>query len=342
MSLTYKKSGVDINEADKAVSNIKEIAKETYASAVLSGVGLFGGLFQINSQDYKEPVLVSSIDGVGTKIKIAIETDTYGTIGIDLVNHCVDDILAQGATPLFFMDYIGAGKLSADKVQRIIRGVADACIANNVSLIGGELAEMPGIFKIRDLDVVGSMVGIVEKSKIINGSKIKIGDTVYGLPSNGPHTNGYSFIRKLVEETPELDYGNYYSELGTLLSKALLQTHTSYLPTIKPILDKGIILGMANITGGGLQGNIKRILPKGIDINIDTNSWDKLPIFNLLKRYCDTSIKEFYKMFNMGIGFAVITREGEKFEAHCKKLNQKYYKIGEAVQGSGNVNLIGV
>ncbi|UCC61298.1 MAG: phosphoribosylformylglycinamidine cyclo-ligase, partial [Dehalococcoidia bacterium] len=311
--ITYAASGVDIDAAGKAVDRIKEKARATFRPEVLTDIGAFAGLFQLS--DYQEPVLVSSVDGVGTKVKIAIALDRHNTIGIDLVNHCVNDIFTCGAEPLFFLDYLAAGKLVPEQVESIVTGLAHACSDVGCALIGGETAEMPGLYAPSDYDLAGFIVGVVEKGRIIDNSAIEAGDSILGLPSSGLHTNGYSLVRKIFnldEGGPEV-LGVYYPELGRTLGEELLESHRCYYSMVKPILDResgcGLrkrteqkIKGLAHITGGGLVDNVARILPSGVTALFRSDMWEIPPIFRLIQKQGGVEREEMFHVFNMGIG----------------------------------------
>jgi len=297
----YAAAGVNIDLAAKAKEFIKNHAKTTYGPEVLSGVGFFGGLFEFKG--YKEPVLVSHVDGVGTKVLIASALDRNDTVGIDIVNHCVNDILTTGAKPLFFLDYIGTGRMSPEKIEAISRGLASACRENGIALIGGETAEMPGLYNVSDYDLAGFIVGVVEKSRIIMGKDIAIGDTVIGLSSNGLHTNGYSLVRKIFGTEPSA-LNRDYPELGRTLGEELLRPHRSYLKVLQPLLP--LVKGMAHITGGGLVGNIPRVLGDGLAVELRTSLWKVPPIFQMIRKRGKVALDEMYHVFNMGIGMVVI------------------------------------
>jgi phosphoribosylformylglycinamidine cyclo-ligase len=305
--MDYKESGVDIAAGEAAVRDIKQIVRRTYNRNVLSDLGSFGGLYSLDLSSWREPVLVSSTDGVGTKLIIAQMMGVYDTVGADLVNHCVNDIFVQGAIPQFFNDYIGVAKLDSTKISKIIEGMSTACIENEMSLIGGEMAEMPDIYHGDDFDLVGTIVGLVEKKDIITGDKIREGDVVIGFPSTGLHTNGYSLARKIVFDLKGLSIDTYIDELGETIGEALLRVHRSYLPTLKKWAKPELINGMAHITGGGLNGNIKRIIPNGLNVNIDREAWDVPSVFRWLCKNGDVPIDDAYSAWNMGIGFVVIT-----------------------------------
>ncbi len=300
MSEAYAAAGVNIPLAARAKKRIAELARTTLRPEVLSGVGYFGGLFEFKG--YKNPVLVSSVDGVGTKLKIAIALDKHDTVGIDIVNHCVNDIFTGGAEPLFFLDYIGTGVLVPERVEAIVTGLARACKEAGCALIGGETAELPGVYAGNDYDLVGTVIGVVEKGRIIMGKDIKPGDAILGLPSNGPHTNGYSLIRKVIGETKD-KLSVYSPELGHTIGEALLEPHLSYLRPLKPLLPH--IKGMAHVTGGGLVGNVPRTLPEGLAASFDSSEWSVPPIFDLIRKKGKLDRAEMYHVFNMGIGMVV-------------------------------------
>ncbi|MDP6043655.1 MAG: phosphoribosylformylglycinamidine cyclo-ligase [Dehalococcoidales bacterium] len=297
---TYVAAGIDIDVAARAKELIKRQAHTTHRSEVLGGVGFFGGLFEFKG--YKQPILVSSVDGVGTKLKIAAAVNKHETIGIDLVNHCVNDILTCGAEPLFFLDYIAMGKLVPDQVAAVARGLAQACREAGCALIGGETAEMPGLYAGEDYDLVGFIIGVVEKEKIILGKEVKAGDAVIGLPSSGLHTNGYSLVRKIfgVEELAKS-----YPGLGRTLGEALLEPHRCYYTQLRPRLS--LIKGMAHITGGGLVDNVPRVLPEGLAARFDSQSWTVPSVFRLIQQRGNVEQSEMYRVFNMGIGMVLIS-----------------------------------
>lgn len=301
MKETYAKAGVDIDTKAKVIDRIRQQAHQTFNPNVLSEVGFFGGLFEFKG--YQQPVLVSSTDSVGTKIKIACTLGKHDTVGIDIVNHCVNDIFAGGAEPLFFLDYIGIGKVVPDKIEAIVQGLSKACQESGCPLIGGEIAEMHDIYTGDDYDLVGFIIGVVEKDKIIDGSAIKKGDTIIGLPSSGLHTNGYSLVRKIFGETMEV-LEKHYPELGRTLGEELLEPHRCYYNQLKPLLP--YIRGMAHITGGGLIGNVPRILPDGLTAFFHRGKWLIPPIFQLIQQRGNVDQAEMYRVFNMGIGMVVI------------------------------------
>lgn len=307
--IDYRDSGVDIEEGEKAVALMKENVRKTFTKEVLSDLGHFGGLFQADFPDTENPVLVASTDGVGTKLKVASMTGQFDTVGQDLVNHCVNDILVQGARPLFFMDYIACGKLEASVISSIVSGLAVACRENGCALLGGETAEMPGFYSEGDYDVAGTIIGLVDKSMIIDGSNIQPGMTIIGLPSNGLHTNGYSLARKVLFEIAEMSPEDKPALLeGVTLWESLLAVHKSYLNVIKPLLEKRLIQGIAHITGGGIPGNLSRILPEGCGALID-DTWEIPGIFKIIREQGNIDKAEMRKAFNMGAGMLIVVEK---------------------------------
>ena len=309
MGKTYKESGVDIDAGENLVRRIKGFVKDTFSISVLTDVGLFGAFFEPDFSRYQSPVLVSSVDGVGTKLKIAFMMNKNDTVGQDLVNHCVNDILVCGAKPLFFMDYYATGKLDNDIAERVIYGLAKACKENGCSLIGGETAEMPGIYQGSEYDIAGTIVGVVDKSKIIKGDNIKVGNVLIGLPSTGLHTNGYSLARSVF--FPKYKPDCYFEELKNTIGEELLKIHKSYLKSFEKIENKIEIGGMSHITGGGIIGNTMRIIPEGLSIKIDWNSWERLPIFSLIQKIGDVPEEDMRRTFNLGIGLIIIVDKND-------------------------------
>ncbi len=301
----YRQSGVDIDAGNEVVRRIKQMARTTYTAGVLSGVGSFGGLFALDGS-VADPVLVASADGVGTKLKVAFMTGVHHTIGQDLVNHCVNDILVQGARPLFFLDYLATGRLSPDVAEQIVKGVAQACLANGCALLGGETAEMPGFYADGEYDVAGFIVGVVSRSKVIDGRDIKAGDVLIALPSSGLHTNGYSLARRIVFDELRLTADDNVAELGTTVGQALLAPHRSYLQAVTPLLSQEWIKGMAHITGGGLTENVPRTMPEGRSPRIDRHSWKVPPLFSWLQRGGAVTDDEMFRAFNMGVGLVIV------------------------------------
>jgi phosphoribosylformylglycinamidine cyclo-ligase len=304
--MDYKASGVDIDAGNETVRRIRALARGTFTPGVLSDIGSFGGLFRLDRDRFEEPVLVSSADGVGTKLKIAFMTGRHDTIGADLVNHCVNDILVQGAEPLFFLDYLATGRLSPAVAEQVIAGVARACRENGCALIGGETAEMPGFYADGEYDIAGFIVGVVDKARLIDGRGIVPGDVLIGLPSGGLHTNGYSLARRVLFETGGMKAATFVPELGMSLGDALLATHRSYLKVVRPLLERGVVKGMAHITGGGVTENLPRVLPDGCAAEIDLKSWTVPPIFRLLQERGGIAREEMLRAFNMGVGLIVV------------------------------------
>lgn len=328
MKETYAASGVNIEVAARAKELIARHARSTHRPEVLSGVGFFGGLFEFKG--YQQPVLVSSVDGVGTKLKLASALGRHDTVGIDIVNHCINDILSCGAEPLFFLDYIGMAKMVPEKVEAIVQGLAAACRDAGCALIGGETAEMPGLYSGEDYDLVGFIIGVVEKARIIQGKKIAAGNIIMGLPSSGLHTNGYSLARKIFGETSSA-LNTPYPELGRTLGEALLEPHRSYYHQLKPLLP--LIKGLAHITGGGLIGNVPRVLPEGLAAKFDSKSWTVPPIFNLIQKRGNVDRDEMYRVFNMGIGMVIICSADNV--DHFTKMLPEAKVIGEVIKQSG-------
>jgi phosphoribosylformylglycinamidine cyclo-ligase len=304
--LDYRQSGVDIDAGNEAVRRIKDLARSTYTPGVVSGVGSFGGLFALDPA-VPDPVLVASADGVGTKLKLAFMTGVHDTIGVDLVNHCVNDILVQGARPLFFLDYLATGRLSPDVAEQIVAGMAAACRENGCALLGGETAEMPGFYQPGEYDVAGFIVGVVSRARIIDGRSIVAGDAIIALPSSGLHTNGYSLARRIVFDKLGLGIDSDVPELGETVAEALMRPHRSYLRPIAPLLDTGWIKGMAHITGGGITENLPRILPHGRHFSLDRKSWTVPPLFTWLQRAGSIDDAEMFRALNMGVGLLVVS-----------------------------------
>ena len=303
--MDYKQSGVDIDAGNEVVRRIRSLAKATFTPGVLSDIGSFGGLFDLQAQGIADPVLVSSADGVGTKLRVAFLTGVHTTIGRDLVNHCVNDILVQGAQPLFFLDYLATGKLDPDVAVQIVQGLADGCRENGCALLGGETAEMPGFYADGEYDVAGFIVGAVSRNRLIDGKTIVPGDVLIGLPSSGLHTNGYSLARRIAFDLARLRPADHVKELGTTIGDALLVPHRSYLPVVKPLLASGVIKGMAHITGGGITENLPRIIPSGMHAVIDRRSWTVPAIFQWLQRTGSVPDEDMMRTFNMGIGLVI-------------------------------------
>ena len=337
--VTYADAGVDISSGDRTKQRIKYLAQRTFTRNVLSEIGGFGGLFKLDTLKYKQPVLVSSADGVGTKLKIAFELGIHHTVGADLVNHCVNDIAVQGAVPLFFLDYLATGALDGEVAEKIVTGLAEACRANGCALIGGETAQMPGFYAEGEYDLAGFIVGAVDRDKLITGAKIKAGDVLIGLPSTGLHTNGYSLARKLFFETAGYRAEQYVNALKEKAGAALMKTHRSYLHAIQKLAAADLVNGMAHITGGGITGNLPRILPKGLAACIDLGSWPVLPVFEHLRELGNVEQDEMLRTFNMGIGLIAVI-PAEKFnraKAILERANEKCHLIGKIQKGDRKV-----
>lgn len=331
MKSTYSLAGVNISEGDRFVDSIKNKVKSTFTRDVISGIGNFGAFFQI-PKNLQKPVFVASTDGVGTKLKIAISSGKHDTVGEDLVNHCVNDIAVCGASPLFFLDYMAFGKLRSEVASDVIKGMVRGCRRNHCALIGGETAEMPGMYSRYDYDVAGTILGVVERSRIINKNNVRKGDVLIGLASNGLHTNGYSLARKVLLKKYKLSA--YIPELKNTLTGELLKVHKSYLEEIKSITSKFKVHSISHVTGGGILGNTKRVVPKHLKIQIDWNSWKPNPIFGLIQKTGRISDNEMRKVFNMGIGLVMIVNktDAQKISEQLKKQNHKNYIIGEITE----------
>ena len=335
-SISYADAGVSIDKANEAVAKIREFARSTFNERTLTEIGSFGGMFSGAFPQMADPILVASADGVGTKLKLAFETGIHNTVGADLVNHCVNDILVQGARPLFFLDYFATGKLEPDVTASVVEGMARACRENGCVLLGGETAEMPDFYPPGEYDLAGFIVGVVDRSKVIDGKSITPGDVVIGIPSNGLQTNGYSLARKLFFEIGGYKPDTYLDELSETVGDALLKTHQSFLPQIGPHLDSGKIKGLAHITGGGFLENIPRILPDGVGVEIKRGTWPELPVFGVMQRLGNVSDQEMFRTFNMGVGMIVICAEQEK-ETVAGKTGG--HVIGGIVRGDGRVTI---
>ncbi len=340
--ITYSDAGVDIDAANRATAKIKELARQTFNERTLSEIGSFGGMFDGAFPLMGHPVLVASADGVGTKLKIAFLTGVHKTIGRDLVNHCVNDILVQGARPLFFLDYIATGKLSPDVVPGIVEGIANGCRENGCVLLGGETAEMPGFYVAGEYDVAGFIVGVADREKVIDGKSIAAGDVVLALPSVGLHTNGYSLARKLFFEVAGYTVNTEVDELGTTVGNVLLQPHLSYLRALDGLLNKRVVKGLAHITGGGLTDNIPRILPEDTAVEIRKGSWPILPVFRLLQEIGLVPEAEMYRTFNMGVGMVIICAQhnAEFIQSHINNLREVCYSIGTVISGRQAVTFV--
>ncbi|MBC8182334.1 phosphoribosylformylglycinamidine cyclo-ligase [candidate division KSB1 bacterium] len=330
-SISYKDAGVDIAAGEKSVKEIARLAKSTFTKNVIRDVGLFGSFFQLDTSEMNNPILVSSVDGVGTKLKIAFLSNVHDTIGEDLVNHCVNDIMTSGADPLFFLDYIALSKLNPEVLVKIIEGLARGCKNANCALVGGETAEMPNFYQASEYDISGTIVGIIEKNKIVDGSKIKTGDILLALPSNGLHTNGYSLVRKIFFEINNFKVEDYFEELGCTLADELLRVHSSYQHAINLLKHKAYLHGMSHITGGGIEGNTYRILPDNLKLKIDWKSWEPLEIFQVIQGIGNVTSEEMRKVFNLGVGFVFIIDNKfiDETKDTLKKKNIHSFIIGE-------------
>jgi phosphoribosylformylglycinamidine cyclo-ligase len=344
----YARAGVDIDLGNKVKAGLPALLASTHRREVLGKVGGFGGLFALDTKKYKQPVLVSSVDGVGTKLKIAFAMDKHDTIGEDLVNHCVNDIAVLGAEPLFFLDYLGTGKLEPHVFTEIIKGFARGCARNNCALVGGETAQMPGFYQAGEYDVSGTIVGVVEKSRMLDGKGIRAGDAVIGIESSGLHTNGYSLARKIFFEQMGLQPQSRVAELGDTIGAEMLKVHVSYGPLVQSLLKKfnpgsgkRAVKGLAHITGGGFVDNIPRVLPKNCDVIIRKGSWEMLPLFKMIERNGGVPDEELYQVFNMGIGMTVIAAE-EKADGVMKFIRAQKHRcwmIGAVVKGRGEARV---
>ena len=339
-SVTYADAGVDISSGDRAKERIKYLAQKTFNRNVLGEIGGFGALFRLDMQRWKNPILVSSADGVGTKLKIAFELGLHHTVGTDLVNHCVNDIAVQGATPLFFLDYLASGRLDPEVTEAVVNGLADGCKANGCALIGGETAQMPGFYTDGEYDLAGFIVGAVDRDKLVTGAGIKPGDVLIGLPSTGLHTNGYSLARKLFFEVAGYKPSQYVTAMKEKAGTALMKTHRSYLHVIQKLVAAGLTAGMAHITGGGITENLPRILPKNTEAHVELGSWPVLPIFEHLEAVGQVSQDEMIPTFNMGVGLIAVI-PAEKF-TRAKNLlvraEEKFFVIGRIVKGDRRVH----
>ena len=340
--LTYKSSGVDISAGDRATEKIRRLAKSTFTPGVLKGIGSFGGFFWLKKSEYKSPVLLSSVDSVGTKLKVAFMMRKHDTVGEDIVNHCINDILVHGAKPLFFLDYIGIGELRPDVVAQVVKGLSRGCKKAGCALIGGETAELPEFYKKGEYDLAGCIVGVVEKRAIIDGSGIRVGDRIIGLRSNGLHTNGYSLARNVLFKRARLGVNDHVKELRTTIGKELLKVHRCYAPSILSVLKIRRIKGMAHITGGGIQGNLRRILPRNCDARIFADSWKVHPIFSLLQRLGNIDRREMFRAFNMGIGMILVVskKDAPGMLKQLSGLKEIAYPVGEITAGTGKVRLL--
>ena len=338
-AVTYADAGVDIDRANRTKKRIKYLAHKTFTRSVLSEIGGFGGLFAVDKAKWVDPILVSSVDGVGTKLKIAFEMDVHHTIGADLVNHCVNDIAVQGATPLFFMDYLASGRIEPEITEKVIEGLAEACKHNGCALIGGETAEMPGFYPDGEYDLAGFIVGAVERERIITGKTVEVGDVILGLASNGLHTNGYALARKLLFEIGKYTLDSYVNELKGKVGNELLRTHKSYWPAIKRLVDGECVSAMAHITGGGITENLPRVLPRGVAAVIEMGSWQVPPIFEHLQQLGNVPQDEMLRTFNMGLGMLLVipSKKFKKAQTVLERAGEKAFTVGRIVKGDRKV-----
>ncbi|MDP6295346.1 MAG: phosphoribosylformylglycinamidine cyclo-ligase [SAR324 cluster bacterium] len=335
MLKAYQKAGVDLAAADEAVERLKPLAQRTLRPEVLSGLGGFGGLFELNRSKYKNPVLVSGTDGVGTKLKLAFELDSHETIGIDLVAMCVNDILVQGAEPLFFLDYLACGKLFPQKVEAVVKGISEGCLQSGCALLGGETAEMPGMYKTAEYDLAGFAVGAVEREKLIDGSRIAAGNVLLGLASSGVHSNGFSLVHRILSESSQ-SINSTLPGTAKTIGEALLTPTRIYVKSILKLLEVVDVLGMSHITGGGLPGNVPRMLPKNTVAEIEKSAWPDLQVYAFLRKVCGLPDEELFPVFNMGIGFVICVPESEEKTAKkiLERAGETVYRIGQIVSGN--------
>ena len=340
-SITYSDAGVSIDAANAAVEKIKRLARSTFNARTLSEIGTFGGMFDGAFPGMSEPVLVASADGVGTKLKVAFMTGVHDTVGRDLVNHCTNDILVQGARPLFFLDYVATGVLAPDTIVSVVEGISRGCQENGCVLLGGETAEMPGFYADGEYDVAGFIVGVVDRAKVIDGSRVRVGDVLLALPSAGLHTNGYSLARKLFFEVAGYDAGTHLEALGETIGEALLRPHLSYLRPLEGLLDTGAVRALAHITGGGLVENIPRVLPEGTAAEINRGSWPVPPVFKLMQELGNVAEAEMHRAFNMGVGMVIICspEDAEAVRNHFDSPGECHL-IGRVVAGAREVRLV--
>jgi phosphoribosylformylglycinamidine cyclo-ligase len=337
-TVTYADAGVDIDRANRTKQRIKYLAHKTFNKSVLSEIGGFGGLFSIPLK-YQDPVLVSSVDGVGTKLKVAFEMNVHHTVGGDLVNHCVNDIAVQGAAPMFFMDYLATGKLEPEIAEKVVEGIAEACKHNGCALIGGETAEMPGFYPEGEYDLAGFIVGVVAREKIITGKDVQIGDVILGLPSNGLHTNGFSLARKLLFEIGKYTPETYVNEVKGKVGNELMRPHRSYWPILRKLIDGECVSAMAHITGGGITENLPRVLPRGTAAVIELGTWPVLPIFEHMQRLGNVPQDEMLRTFNMGLGMLLVVpnKKFKKTQILLERASEKAYTVGRIVKGDRKI-----
>jgi phosphoribosylformylglycinamidine cyclo-ligase len=344
MSEAYRKAGVDIDAGNEAVERMKKHVKKTFRPEVLTGLGGFGALFQLNLERYKQPVLVSGTDGVGTKLKIAFSMDKHDTIGIDAVAMCVNDVIVQGAEPLFFLDYLACGKVVPEKIEAIVKGISDGCELAGCALIGGETAEMPGMYADGEYDIAGFTVGIVDRDQVVDGTAVEPGDVLIGLSSSGVHSNGYSLVRDVLLEQGGLSLNEHVASLGRTLGDALLEPTKIYVKPVLELLKEFKIKGMVHVTGGGFYDNIPRVLPSGVEAALEMGAWLIPPIFTLIQSKGKISDFDMFRTFNMGIGYILFVqaKDSDAILAKLKSMNESAYRIGEIRSGSKGVSIAGV
>jgi phosphoribosylformylglycinamidine cyclo-ligase len=341
--MKYADAGVNIAVADDAKQRIRHLASKTFTPAVLGGIGGFGALFALDTKKWKDPILVSSADGVGTKLKVASAMGVHSTVGGDLVNHCVNDILVQGAEPLFFLDYLAMGKLDPAVIEQLVDGMSRSCRKAGCALVGGETAEMPGFYPAGEYDLAGFIVGVVERKKLLTGKNVKPGDTLLGLPAAGLHTNGYSLARKLIFDVAKLKPDTYVAEVGNKIGAELLKPHVCYAPALKSLIARGWVSAIAHITGGGIPGNLPRVLPSGVKATIDLDAWPIPTIFKYLAKLGEIDTDELLQSFNMGIGMIAIVPADfvKEAEADLKRRREKFFRIGRIERGdTGKARLV--
>ena len=337
--LTYRDAGVDIDRQDEALRRIKKMVASTRTPGVASELGSFGGLFRADFAGCEAPMLVASCDGVGTKLRVAFDCDVHDSLGRDLVNHCVNDILVQGASPLFFMDYVATGRLDPTVLASVVEGIARGCRETGCALLGGETAEMPGFYGDGEYDVAGFVLGVVDRPRLIDGSRVRVGDRLIALPSAGLHTNGYSLARKILFEVEGLSVGDRVEELGCTVGEALLAEHRCYLEALRVPLERGLVRGLAHITGGGIPDNLPRVLPEGTAVRVERDSWPVLPVFRFLQQAGRVEPSEMDRTFNMGVGMVVIVApdDVEALTAELDRAGETHHSIGEVTSGQGEV-----
>jgi phosphoribosylformylglycinamidine cyclo-ligase len=337
--VSYADAGVSIDNANIAISKIRDFAKSTFNARTLTEIGSFGGMYDAKFSEMASPILVASADGVGTKLKIAFLAGIHSTIGQDLVNHCVNDILVQGARPLFFLDYFATGILAPEITADVVEGISIACKQNNCVLLGGETAEMPGFYTDGEYDLAGFIVGVVDRDKVVDGKEIAPGDVLLGLPSNGLHTNGYSLSRKLLFEVGGFTIDTKLQETGETIAETLLKPHRSYFKALSVLIDQKKVKGLAHITGGGFLDNIPRILPENVAVEIDRGTWEELPIFGVMQKLGNVEDEEMFRAFNMGIGMIVVcsSKDVSDIKKHFDEIDEKFFEIGRVVNGNKEV-----